>query len=215
MAFSVISHHWDGTCNWSPTPWKTRARLSCISNTMAADDLVTHGARLLAAIVVDLVKLGYSVFNIRNMIQTLVGLFHGRFFHHNSNSMKISWKCCTWHDSCAVVACAKFCSDMVYYNWVKLKPIFNQIWITMGNLSWNGPQIELGNYYITTNWPCYSKQLIICKIFTIDIPFLTGEGAFLSSISDLGWNLMHDMWYCYILSDNFKPQYNCSNLQVS
>ena len=45
--------------------------------------------------------------------------FHERFFHRNSNSMEISFYChydsntaiatkfCTWHDSCAGVACAK------------------------------------------------------------------------------------------------------------
>ena len=34
-------------------------------------------------------------------------------------------KYCTWHDSCAVVACAKHCSDMIPYNGVTLKPIFH------------------------------------------------------------------------------------------
>ena len=31
---------------------------------------------------------------------------------------------CTWYDSCAVVACAKFCSDMMSYYGVTLKPYF-------------------------------------------------------------------------------------------
>ena len=66
------------------------------------------------------------------------GPFH-RFFHHNSNSIKISFcshpccseviamKFCTWHDSCAVMPCAKFSSDTMPYNGVKLKPIFHQM----------------------------------------------------------------------------------------
>ena len=51
---------------------------------------------------------------------------------HPSCSEVIAIKFCTWHDSCIVVACAKFCSDMIPYNGVTLKPIFHQIWITMG-----------------------------------------------------------------------------------
>ena len=50
----------------------------------------------------------------------------------------IDKKFCTWHDSCAVVTCAKFCSDMVTYNRVTLKYIFDGIWIVYR--SWNGPQ---------------------------------------------------------------------------
>ena len=50
------------------------------------------------------------------------------FFHRNSNSMEISFhshvnsntmittKFCTWHDSCAVVACAKNCCDLMASN---------------------------------------------------------------------------------------------------
>ena len=74
------------------------------------------------------------------------GPFHKRFFHRNSNLIKISFyspprcseliamKFCTWHDSFAVVACGKFCSDMVPYDGITLKSIFIEIWITMENL---------------------------------------------------------------------------------
>ena len=48
-----------------------------------------------------------------------------------SCSVGIAMKFCTWHDSCAVMACAKFSSDMMPYNGVTLKPIFHQIWIMM------------------------------------------------------------------------------------
>ena len=45
-------------------------------------------------------------------------------FHHNSNVMGISFcshlssnviatKCYTWHDNCAMVACTKFCCDII------------------------------------------------------------------------------------------------------
>ena len=45
----------------------------------------------------------------------------------------VTIKFCTCHESYAVVARAKFCSDMITYNWVILKPIFHRIWITMKN----------------------------------------------------------------------------------
>ena len=43
-------------------------------------------------------------------------------------------KLCTWHDSFADVACAKFCSDMIPCHGVTLKPNFHRTWITMGKI---------------------------------------------------------------------------------
>ena len=55
----------------------------------------------------------------------ILGPFHELFFHYNSNSMKIwfwyhpsysemiTMKFCIWHDSCAVMACAKLLNDMI------------------------------------------------------------------------------------------------------
>ena len=69
------------------------------------------------------------------------GPFHWRFFHRNSNSMEISFhsqldsntviatKFCTWHDSCAVVACAKICCDLMASNGVMARRSFHRIWI--------------------------------------------------------------------------------------
>ena len=71
------------------------------------------------------------------------GPFHKRFFHRNSHWTKmlfyslpgcsdvIAMKLCIYHDSCTVVTCAKFPSDDIPYSGVKLKQIFNRIWITM------------------------------------------------------------------------------------
>ena len=64
-------------------------------------------------------------------------LIDERFFHRNSDSMKISlcfgrscsevivMKFCTWQDSCAVVAWATSCSDMITYNGVILELTFH------------------------------------------------------------------------------------------
>ena len=49
-------------------------------------------------------------------------------------------KFCTWHDSCAVVACAKFCSDMILYNGFTLKPISIEFELRWKNPPWNGPR---------------------------------------------------------------------------
>ena len=68
--------------------------------------------------------------------------FHSRFFHRNSNSMAnsfhshldsnkvIATKFCTWHDSCAVVACAKICGNLPVSNGITARRDFHQIWIT-------------------------------------------------------------------------------------
>ena len=37
----------------------------------------------------------------------------------------------TWHDSWAVVACAKFCCDVIISNWIRAKWNFHHIWIVM------------------------------------------------------------------------------------
>ena len=53
------------------------------------------------------------------------------FFSIPGCSEVISMKFYTWHDSCAVVACADFYSDMTPYNGVTLKLFCHRIWITM------------------------------------------------------------------------------------
>ena len=47
-----------------------------------------------------------------------------KFCSHSSCRKVIIVKLCTWHDSCAVSACAKFCSDMISCYGITLKPIF-------------------------------------------------------------------------------------------
>ena len=82
------------------------------------------------------------------------GPFHEQFFCHNSNLLEISlclhprcsevvtMKFCTCHDSTAVMACAKFCSDIIPSSGVTLKSTFHWIWITLEKShSWYGPLV--------------------------------------------------------------------------
>ena len=67
--------------------------------------------------------------------------FTNVFFHRNSNSTEISFhsrldsntvittKFCTWHDSYAVVTCAKMCCDLMARNGVMARRNFHRIWI--------------------------------------------------------------------------------------
>ena len=69
-------------------------------------------------------------------------IFPERFFHRNSNWMDISFcshpscseviamEFSTWHDSSAVMPCAKFCSNILPFNGVIQKLIFHRILIT-------------------------------------------------------------------------------------
>ena len=50
--------------------------------------------------------------------------------HPNTNKV-IATIFGTWHDSWAVVACAKFCCDVVISNWIRAKWNFHRIWIVM------------------------------------------------------------------------------------
>ena len=56
--------------------------------------------------------------------------FNGNFvaLHLNSNTV-IATNFFTWHDSCAVVACAKICCDLMASNRVKARRSCNRIWI--------------------------------------------------------------------------------------
>ena len=49
-------------------------------------------------------------------------------FHLDSNTV-IATKFCAWHDSCAVVACAKICCDLMASNGITARGSFHQIWI--------------------------------------------------------------------------------------
>ena len=97
------------------------------------------------------------------------GSFHGRFFviqiRWKPHSALIHvvvqwplWKFCTWHDSCAVVACRKFCSDIKPYNGVTVKPTFHRILITMEKsfvrCSWSNATLP----YCTRTEPVYTAR---------------------------------------------------------
>ena len=53
------------------------------------------------------------------------------FCSHSGGIEVIAMKFCSRHDSCAVVACKKLCSDMIPNNGVTPKPIFRRVRITM------------------------------------------------------------------------------------
>ena len=53
------------------------------------------------------------------------------FCSHPNNNIVIATIFGTWHDSWAVVVCAKFCRDMITSNWIKAKWNFHRIWIVM------------------------------------------------------------------------------------
>ena len=52
-------------------------------------------------------------------------LFHSRFDLNTVTATKF----CTWHDSCAVVACAKICCDLMADSGITPRRIFHRIWI--------------------------------------------------------------------------------------
>ena len=89
--------------------------------------------------------------------------FHERLFHWNSNSMKNSFcthprcreviavKFCIWHDSCAVVVCAKFYSDVIPYNAITPETNFPLNW------NYDGEIVrEKGPF---PKWPARSREI--------------------------------------------------------
>ena len=51
------------------------------------------------------------------------------FHSHLDSYPMIATKFCTWHDSCAVVACAKFCCDLMASKGITASRNFHWIWI--------------------------------------------------------------------------------------
>ena len=51
------------------------------------------------------------------------------FHSHLDSNAVIATKFCTWHDSCAVVACTKICCDLMASNGFTARRIFHRIWI--------------------------------------------------------------------------------------
>ena len=116
--------------------------------------------------------------------------YHLGVFHRNSNSMEISFhshldsntviatKFCTWHDSCAVVACAKklLRSDGQQRNYGKAK-FLHRIWIAGKKtlVKWvPGPTTHNQSVH-----PCSYPFLRERDIFSIArIPEIKKEGCF-------------------------------------
>ena len=55
------------------------------------------------------------------------------FHSHLDSNTVIARKFCTWHDSTAVVACAKICCDLVASNGIMARLSFHRIWIADKN----------------------------------------------------------------------------------
>ena len=51
------------------------------------------------------------------------------FHSHLDSNTVIATKFCTWHDICAVVACAKICCDVMASNGVMARRSFHRVWI--------------------------------------------------------------------------------------
>ena len=52
------------------------------------------------------------------------------FHSHLDSNTVIATKFCTWHDSCAIVACTKIGCDPTAGNWITARRISHRIWIS-------------------------------------------------------------------------------------
>ena len=86
--------------------------------------------------------------------------------HLDSNKLKAT-KVCTWHDSCAVVACAKLCYYLRSSNWIKGKRSFHGIWIARIKITgemgpcWSAVWTSCRNYEECIN--CISFKIITLR----------------------------------------------------
>ena len=73
------------------------------------------------------------------------------FHTHLDSYTVIATKFCTWHDSCAVVACAKICCDLMASNGVMARWSFHRIWIAgQKHVSETGPWAD--SRFLASQW---------------------------------------------------------------
>ena len=110
-------------------------------------------------------------------------------FHSNPFYTKlITTKFCTCHDSCAVMTCAKFGSNLMPKNWFKATWFCNEISILgTKSLVWQSPWNQWLINIITQIVVSYPKQLIraaVAHIWRRLMPGMTSIGhAWLSNLS--------------------------------
>ena len=69
------------------------------------------------------------------------------FYSHPNSDAVIATKFSTWHDSCIVVACAKFCCDMITNSWITAKWNLHPNWIGARPQHWYHIIVFLAHYY--------------------------------------------------------------------
>ena len=122
-------------------------RHSCIlSQENAFGNVVWKMASILSRPdVLSYAKIKYTVSTLLCFVVLTSDQFHPnpksgpRFFHRYSNLMTnfthlycnalTASKFCTWHNSCAIVACAKICCDLMARNGITTRLISHLIWI--------------------------------------------------------------------------------------
>ena len=75
------------------------------------------------------------------------------FYSHPNSSKVMATKFVTWHDSCAVLACAKFFCHLVTSDWITARRNFHQIWIVSKLLLVKqAPNNRQQQYYMHISW---------------------------------------------------------------
>ena len=87
---------------------------------------------------------------------------------HLESNRVIATTFCTWHDSCAVVACAKICRDLMARNGITGRRSFHRIWIVGKKtlverapaLKWFENYLSSQEQYVTYTGMSSSKPMI-------------------------------------------------------
>ena len=109
-------------------------------------------------------------------------LFLEQFFNYNSNVISfcthsnsnrlIASNFSTWHNSCAVVSCAKICSNIIVSNGVTAKWIFHQTLIMIETeLAKLGPE-QNGSHSADDILGCIFLGEIFCSLLCISLNFV-------------------------------------------
>ena len=114
-------------------------------------------------------SLGMAVVNFRQKVQGPVSpmffqsvfRFVGIFFYPHLDSCTVTATIFfTWHDSCAVVACAKNCCDLMADSEIIARWIFHRILIRAQNRYWNGPQASIWRKFTLISCRVYTEYII-------------------------------------------------------
>ena len=116
----------------------------------------------------------------------------------------------TWHDSWAVVACAKFCRNIIISNWIRAKWNFHRIWIVMEKslVKWV-PGLLLFPHFEEAVWFTQFTQFDINHMVQLVPTYIEFAIIVIHFIENVWFN------YCYLILKKYFTSVSVASFPIS